>query len=172
MPEEIEEIEALEPGSSKMPMILSIVAALILGLGGGYGISKVMGGESETSSGDDIVADPSGEDDDELYEAVSVDRGVYPLGLFTVNLRGVGGGRVLRVEIEVQVELSLLERMEDYRAGLRDATIKLISDYSYTDVEGLDGKMRLQLELEEALNKYMPRSERIERIYFTQFVVQ
>ena len=172
MPEEIEEIEALEPGSSKMPMILSIVAALILGLGGGYGISKVMGGGSEASSGDDIVADPGGEEDDELYEPVSVDRGVYPLGLFTVNLRGVGGGRVLRVEIEVQVALSLLERMEDYRAGLRDATIKLISDYSYTDVEGLDGKMRLQLELEEALNKYMPRSERIERIYFTQFVVQ
>jgi flagellar basal body-associated protein FliL len=171
MPEEIEEIEGLDEGRSKLPMILSIVAALILGLGGGYGISMVMGGGQE--AGDSTVSAPDQEGSDaELYEEMSVDRGIYPLGLFTVNLRGVGGGRVLRVEIEIEVNSLLLETIEASRPGLRDATIKLVSDYSYTDVEGLDGKLRLQDDLLTQLNKFMGRTGRIERVYFSQFVVQ
>jgi flagellar basal body-associated protein FliL len=173
MPEEIEEIEGLETGGSKLPMILSIVAALILGLGGGYGISMVTGAGADSESADVIVTDGGSENlDNELYEEHSVDRGIYPLGLFTVNLRGVGGGRVLRVEIEVEVSLPLLETIEERRPGLRDATIKLISDYSYTDVEGLDGKLRMQDALLQQLNTYMGRTGRIERVYFSQFVVQ
>ena len=173
MPDEIEEINDVKAGGSKLPMILAIVAALILGLGGGYGISMSMGGGESEAVGDGEVGDGSeGDPDGELYEELSVDRGIYPLGLFTVNLRGVGGGRVLRVEIEVEVNIGLLESIEERRAGLRDATIKLISDYSYTDVEGLDGKLRLQDDLLTQLNKFMGRAGRIERVYFSQFVVQ
>ena len=171
MPEGQEEIEEVEE-SSKLPMILGFVATLVLGAGVGFGASSIFGG------GDSAPAQSSSEDDideDELPEVdVDADRGIYPLGLFTVNLRGVGGGRVLRMEIDLELKLDVVETMEDRKAGLRDAVIKLVSDYSYTDVEGLDGKMRLQDDLLRDLNKYMgnKKNTRIERVYFSQFVVQ
>lgn len=169
MAEGQEEEEIAE--NSKLPMILGFVATLILGAGVGFGASAVFGGggseSTESVSEDDIEED---EIDDDME--ADADRGIYPLGLFTVNLRGVGGGRVLRMEIDLELKLDVVDIMEEKKAGLRDAVIKLVSDYSYTDVEGLDGKLRLQDDLLRDLNKYMGKKARIERVYFSQFVVQ
>ena len=76
------------------------------------------------------------------------------------------------MEVDLELKLSAVDIMEEKKAGLRDAVIKLVSDYSYTDVEGLDGKLRLQDDLLRDLNKYMGKKARIERVYFSQFVVQ
>jgi flagellar basal body-associated protein FliL len=167
-----EELEEYEAGNSRLPMILGLLATLLLGAGVGFGASSMLGGgssESPTASTDDDDIE-----DDELAELddIDADRAIYPLGLFTVNLRGVGGGRVLRMEIDLELKLEAIDDMEERKAGLRDAVIKLVSDYSYTDVEGLDGKTRLQDELLRDLNKYMGKRARIERVYFSQFVVQ
>ena len=167
MAEDLEEIEESE-GGSKLPLILGIVAALILGLGGGFAASTMMGGGDEEAEEDTGMMEVAAEGE----EGDPSGRSIYPLGLFTVNLRGVGGGRVLRVEIELEVATLLMETMEHRRAGLRDATIKLISDFSFTDIEGLDGKLRLQDQLLTQLNQHMGRRGRIERVYFSQFVVQ
>lgn len=156
--------------SSKLPMILGFVATLILGAGVGFGASSMFGGGAPEST---ETADDGDEDEDiEASSEEDPDRGIYPLGLFTVNLRGVGGGRVLRMEVDLELKLSAVDIMEEKKAGLRDAVIKLVSDYSYTDVEGLDGKLRLQDDLLRDLNKYMGKKARIERVYFSQFVVQ
>jgi flagellar basal body-associated protein FliL len=154
-----------------MPMILGLLATLILGAGVGFGASSMLGGSDPAPA---RSANPDDIEEDELADLDDIDpeRGIYPLGLFTVNLRGVGGGRVLRMEIDLELKLDVVETMEDRKAGLRDAVIKLVSDYSYTDVEGLDGKLRLQDDLLRDLNNYMGKRARIERVYFSQFVVQ
>jgi flagellar FliL protein len=166
-----EDLEEYEGGSSRTPMILGLLATLILGAGVGFGASSMLGGSDSPTdkrrNDEDIEEDELADLDD-----VDADRGIYPLGLFTVNLRGVGGGRVLRMEIDLELKLDVVDTMEDRKAGLRDAVIKLVSDYSYTDVEGLDGKLRLQDDLLRDLNKYMGKRARIERVYFSQFVVQ
>jgi flagellar basal body-associated protein FliL len=171
MAEGQEELEEYEAGGFRLPMILGLLATLLLGAGVGFGASSMLGGGSS-----DPPASPNDDDveDDELADLDDVDaeRAIYPLGLFTVNLRGVGGGRVLRVEIDLELKLDVVDSMESRKAGLRDAVIKLVSDYSYTDVEGLDGKLRLQDDLLRDLNKYMGKRARIERVYFSQFVVQ
>ena len=166
-----EDLEEYEGDSSRTPMILGLLATLILGAGVGFGASSMLGGSDSPSAKPENDEDV---DEDELpdLEDVDADRGIYPLGLFTVNLRGVGGGRVLRMEIDLELKLDVVDKMEDRKAGLRDAVIKLVSDYSYTDVEGLDGKLRLQDDLLRDLNKYMGKRARIERVYFSQFVVQ
>ena len=170
MAEGQEENEEITEGS-KLPMILGFVATLVLGAGVGFGASSIFGGggsDSEETAG----ADDEDEDDMDAVADEDPNRGIYPLGLFTVNLRGVGGGRVLRMEVDLELKLSAVDIMEEKKAGLRDAVIKLVSDYSYTDVEGLDGKLRLQDDLLRDLNKYMGKKARIERVYFSQFVVQ
>ena len=170
MPEGTENTDEVE-SNSKLPMLLGFAATLILGAGVGFGASSMLGGGSDPAPSS--VHDEDIEEDDlpELDD-VDAERGIYPLGLFTVNLRGVGGGRVLRMEIDLELKIEVVETMEDRKAGLRDAVIKLVSDYSYTDVEGLDGKLRLQDDLLRDLNKYMGKKARIERVYFSQFVVQ
>ena len=169
MAEGQEENEEITEGS-KLPMILGFVATLVLGAGVGFGASSIFGGGSDSEETESIDEDDEDEMDDGAEE--DPDRGIYPLGLFTVNLRGVGGGRVLRMEVDLELKLSAVDIMEEKKAGLRDAVIKLVSDYSYTDVEGLDGKLRLQDDLLRDLNKYMGKKARIERVYFSQFVVQ
>ena len=61
--------------------------------------------------------------------------------------------------------------MEEAAPLLRDSIITLASDYTYAELEGLEGKTRLRDELLGRLNSLLDGA-RIERVYFTQFVVQ
>lgn len=98
-------------------------------------------------------------------------RAVIGLGSFIVNLRGTGGGRVLRTEIQVEVPATKSGTVEERKAQLRDAVLVLISDYTYAELEGVDGKTRLRDELQARLTSLLGAPV-IERLYFTEFVVQ
>jgi flagellar FliL protein len=99
-------------------------------------------------------------------------RTVVSLGLFTVNLRGSGGGRVLRAEVQVEVDADEYLVVETRKPVLRDAIITLASDFSYTDLEGLDGKTHMRDELHGRLNAILSGHPKVEHVYFTEFVVQ
>jgi len=98
-------------------------------------------------------------------------RVIESLDRFTVNLRGTGGGRVLRMEIQVEVLASAAPIVQRRLPELRDGVLSLTSDYTYAEIEGLDGKMRLRDELMARLNAELD-GPTIERMYFTEFVVQ
>lgn len=99
-------------------------------------------------------------------------RSVVNLGTFTVNLRGSGGGRILRAEVQVEVDGADQAAVEARRAVLRDAVITLASDFTFADLEGVDGKTHLRDELLGRLNSVTERSPEVGRVYFTEFVVQ
>lgn len=170
--EEIEEVEDV-PKKSKLPLILAGAAAFILGGGAGFGGSMAMSADPaeaavvECEEGDEDCVPTEGE-----AAAPEPVRVVHSLGQFTVNLRGTGGGRVLRMEVQVETTDTALPVVEEHSAQLRDSVITLASDYSYADVEGLDGKTRLRDELLGRVNTLLPADGRVERIYFTDFVVQ
>ena len=166
--DELDDLDELGPKKSKLPLILGGVAVLVLLLGGGGAAAYFLMG-----SGDE--GDTDGEE-----ELADMDPVVHDLGKFTVNLRGGGGGRVLRMQMSVEMleeakdeeaeaeEIPLDDRT---KAQLRDAVITLASDYTYGDLEGLDGKTRLRDELHGRLNTVLA-SNRVEHIYFTEFTVQ
>jgi flagellar FliL protein len=174
MAEEDENPEVEEEASapSRLPLIIGIVGALVLGVGGGgAGVWLMSGSDSNSSS--------SGDDDGEAV--LDKNRVVYDLGRFRVNLRGSGGQRVLHIEVAVEMERKYQkadtagEEVEDVlepriKAQLRDAVITLVSDYTYGDLEGSDGKIRFRDELMGRLLKLAP-NKKILRIYFTQFMV-
>lgn len=164
MAEEVEEVEV--PKRSKLPFILGGLAFFVLGGGAGFGASVAMGGE-------DAQAAEVGEDGQPMDPAGSAEvRVVHSLGQFTVNLKGTGGGRILRMEVQVETTEASLATIEAQTALLRDAVITLASDHTYADVEGLDGKTRLRDELLGRVNTLLPEAGRVERVYFTEFVVQ
>ncbi len=165
--EEVDEVEVeWEVEKSKLPMILGALTLFILG--GGAGLAGAsFGGGGNDSSGKTSSASKSDDKEAMLEE----ERVVHSLGLFTINLRGTGGSRLLRLEVQVETAMSSLVGVEAQHAKLRDAVITLVSDYSYLEVEGLDGKTRMRDELLARMNTMLGKN-RLERVYFTEFVVQ
>jgi flagellar FliL protein len=157
---------------SKLPLIVGIVGALVLGVGGG------VAGVMLLSPGMNI----NGNSDTDEEPVLDRNRVVFDLGRFRVNLRGGGGQRMLHIEVAVEMERKYQEAVDDeakqgpvlesrVKAQLRDAVITLASDYTYGDLEGSDGKIRFRDELLNRLLKLVP-DQKILRVYFTQFMVQ
>jgi flagellar FliL protein len=156
------------PPPSKLPMILGIVAAFILGGGGVYAF---VGGAAEAPAKEASVAEATDGEGTELGEQGGNERIVFSLESFNVNLRGAGGGRVLRMEVQLEIRKKDEQHIQRAVPRLRDGVLTLASDYTFADLEGLDGKTRLRDEIHGRLNKLLDYG-RIERVYFTEFVVQ
>jgi flagellar basal body-associated protein FliL len=56
-------------------------------------------------------------------------------------------------------------------AQLRDSIITAVSDYTWSELEGAEGKTRLRDELISRVNAVVAPAA-IGRLYFTQFVIQ
>ncbi len=140
-------------GGSKKLIIAAAGVALLAGGGLGYFGSDMLGGDEEAA--------------EEVEEVAS---GVYyTLDSFNVNLRG--GTRVLRMEVQVEVPEEGLEGMDGHKPRLRDSVIMAASDYTYNELEGTSGKVRLRDELLARLRAVSGDVE-ISDVLFTQFVVQ
>jgi len=163
-----EEVEEDGGGGSNKKMLAIVgVVALLVGGGGGYGAAIALGGSDAPEEGEEVV---EGEEDQPV--AAKKTRQVESLERFTVNLRGTGGGRVLRLEVQVEVDEEDLATVTEKKPVLRDAVLTLASDYTYADLEGIDGKMRLRDELLARLNTSLEDAASVRRVYFTEFVVQ
>ncbi len=126
----------------------------------GFGGAILLGGTTEVAT--DVTQEPISNEDARL---------VHALDPFTVNLRGSGGGRVLRMVVALELSEDDQESVVSATAQLRDAVLSLASDYTFSDLEGIDGKMHFRDELLGRINRVLA-GPRVERIYLTQFVVQ
>ena len=146
------------PKKSKKKLIIIGGALVVLLAGGAGGVymfyPELLGMEEEES--------------EEVAEA-DVLPTFYSLDPFSVNLKG--GTRVLRFEVQVQVRDVVPEDLDLQKARLRDSVILLASDYTYRDLEGTSGKVRLRDELLARLNSAAMGVD-IDDVLFTQFVVQ
>lgn len=160
------EFEAAPP--SKLPIILAAVAAFIVGGGGGavyFSSSEPAAAQTDAGAIDD------GAGEEMPGEMGGNEPMVFSLESFNVNLRGAGGGRVLRMEVQLEIRKKDEQHIQRAVPRLRDGVLTLASDYTFSDLEGLDGKTRLRDEMLGTLNKLLDYG-RIERVYFTEFVVQ
>jgi len=173
MAEEANEVEGMEEdggGGGKKKLAIVGLVALLLGGGGGFGIASYLGG----GGGEEVLAeaDEDGDTEGDAPAAKKNAREVIALDDFTINLRGTGGGRVLRLELSAEVDSDDAAVVIEKRPMMRDAVLTLASDYTYNDLEGVDGKMRLRDELLARLNTSLEDEARVRRVYFTEFVVQ
>ena len=160
--------------SSMVPLIGAAVAALLVGAGAGFGAALLI---PSGEAGAEELAEAAPEEPLEVErdgEVMTIDNPSAPhlhdLGKFTVNLRGGGGGRTLRMNVQVQTSKLHQFDVEDATPALRDTILTLSSDYTYGDVEGLDGKQRLKDDLLGAVVRVVD-PETVDRMYFTEFVV-
>ncbi len=190
-----DELDEIAKPKGKMGTIAAYVAVLAVGLGGGYGASLVMGhgkaGAAEAHGSVAAEAPAEGEADDSAGHAPEAAAGhgaapeghegaaatpatgsvITSLGQFTVNLRGSGGGRILRMEVQVDTAANSSEAVAARAPQLKDSVLNAVSDYTWAELEGTDGKARLKDELLARVNGVVAPAT-IDQIYFTQFVVQ
>jgi flagellar basal body-associated protein FliL len=147
---------------------VGLVMLLIGGAAGFFG-SKMMGGDAPADG--EPSADEAGADGAEPAAAIMPSTQVVMLGSFTINLRDSAGGRLLQMDLSVECDGEGANLVKSREAQLRDSIIMLASDYSYLELEGTDGRLRLRDEAHRRINAVLA-PEKCSRVYFTKFVVQ
>lgn len=146
--------------TGKLPMIVIIVVALVLVIGGtGAFVMKSKGGSKSKHE----VKGP----------VVSLE-----LGEFVVNLADPGQMRYLKanVVLEVQGEMPAAGgghggESEGGDPKVRDAVIEVLSSKRMADLTGAEGKEKLKKDIIAAVNKRL-EGAKVEDVYFNEFAMQ
>lgn len=91
---------------------------------------------------------------------------------FIVNILDVQGSRYLKAAITLEVDTeATMKEAEQRMPQIRDAVLLLISNKTFGEMSDLQGKLQLRAELLSKLNSFF-RQGKVQKIYFTEFVVQ
>jgi flagellar FliL protein len=154
--DEVKEEQEEKPKKSKLKLIIIGVVVLLLGAGGFFGYSKFK---------------KNNEEDSVKEELVSI---IIPLKSFVVNLydkKGIGK-RYLKISMEIEVlgEDDKL-KVENHMAQLRDTVLILLSSQTLKDINTMEGKLELKHAILLRMNQILG-NKTVQKIYFTEFVVQ
>jgi flagellar protein FliL len=102
---------------------------------------------------------------DEEYVGVLV-----PLETFLVNLAGARGNKLLKVNMELEVEDGkVVEEIEKRKPQIRDIVIILLSSKTLEQVQAKEGKDQIRNEIRDRLNSFLVKG-RIKQVLFTEFI--
>jgi flagellar FliL protein len=154
--DEVKEEQEEKPKKSKLKLIIIGVVVLLLGAGGFFGYSKFK---------------KNNEEDSVKEELASI---IIPLKSFVVNLydkKGIGK-RYLKISMEIEVlgEDDKL-KVENHMAQLRDTVLILLSSQTLKDINTMEGKLELKHAILLRMNQILG-NKTVQKIYFTEFVVQ
>jgi flagellar FliL protein len=159
---------------SPVALILGVLGLVLVTAAVSVGATYVLvgGGENAAAAGEPGAAGADGEGAGEAsIPDLMPSSEVVSLGSFTVNLRDSAGGRLLQMELSVEGSGDTASQVEDREAQLRDAILMLASDYSFLELEGTEGRIRLRDEIHRRINVVLTPAK-VDRVYFTSFVVQ
>ena len=163
--------------AKRVRLLAIILVVLILLLAGGIGFGFTQRSELATeltALRAEVAKQDTGKE--KAIEGMVVDQrrvgSLYDLGDFVVNLVDPGNVRYANCKIEIEVESAeLLAVIEGRKALFRDAVVSVIGSHTYTELAGMEGKVRLREELVARFNRLMPKGQ-VARVYFTEFVIQ
>jgi flagellar basal body-associated protein FliL len=157
-----------EKKSSIVPMILVGVVCVVLGAGGTF---FAVGGASETP-GSNETSDVDGGTNGTAGSGSTVPPEICtpPIGAYTINLRDPTGAHKLQMEISIQVPCGSKKNIEDKQAEISHMINMLASDYTVTNLNGLNGRSQLKDEIHVRINKIM-QPVKIDNVFFTKFII-
>lgn len=93
-----------------------------------------------------------------------------PMETFVVNLSGSRGGKLAKINLEVEVtNAAVMEEIEKRKPQIRDLIIIILSSKTFEQVSTRQGKDALRDELKDTVNSFLTKGQ-IKRIYFTEFI--
>jgi flagellar FliL protein len=122
----------------------------------------------------DIVA---GEQQDMNKKAADVDAGedvvgkLVPMETFLVNLAGTRGNKLVKIDMELEVDgPKVVDELDKRKPQMRDIIIILLSSKTYDQVTTREGKENLRTEVKETINSFLGKGK-IKKVYFTNFII-
>jgi flagellar FliL protein len=102
----------------------------------------------------------------------NIEKTIYPLETFIVNLAGKDGRRFLRATIDLELrDKSLAEKIDKRLSQIRDCILMLLPTKRFEDINSIEGKIGLRNEIMTKLNSLLKEGS-ITNIYFAEFVIQ
>jgi flagellar protein FliL len=159
-----------EPGAEKKSskkMLIIIIAAVVILLGGGAAAFFLLKGEDSESA---TASKP------EAANTATVAKGaigpMVEIEPFIINILDDEGTRYLKAAITLETDNDpVVEEINQRMPQIRDAILLLVGNKTFSELADLQGKLQLRSELRERLNKLLSGG-RVQKIYFTEFVVQ
>lgn len=109
------------------------------------------------------------EEEDETSEVEKPLGAFYPFDTFVVNL---SGGGYLRCQAHIEfVKRDIPKKFLSKLVPIRDSLINVLSNKSRKDLGDEEGRADLKTEMKETINEKL-RKQEVERVYFTEFVIQ
>ncbi len=164
--EEIDEDIGASEGqkSSKIIGLLLFINILL----SGFAVFKVMGFPSEPVIVNTISLDEAEGDHDP-----SMPGPVHPFDAFLVNLNEAGGGRFLRVTIELELkdDDALADLIANERK-VKDELLRFLSNLRVEETLGETNRLRIRDGIIKRLNTLLDDDDSVTAAYFPDFVVQ
>ena len=97
---------------------------------------------------------------------------MIPLETFLVNLSGNRGNKVLKLNMELEVEGErIAEEIDKRKPQIRDIIIIVLSSKTYAQISSTAGKNFLRDEIRDTVNAFLTRGK-IKRVHFTELIYQ
>ena len=94
-----------------------------------------------------------------------------PMETFLVNLSGQRGNKVVKVNMELEVEgEKIAEEIDKRKPQIRDIIIIILSSKTYAQIQAPEGKEFLREEIRDTVNSFLTKGK-IKRVLFTEFLV-
>lgn len=95
---------------------------------------------------------------------------LIPLETFLVNLAGSRGQKLVKINMELEVNNEEVQKeIEKLKPKIRDIIIITVSSKNYEQVSSRAGKDALREEIRDQVNLFLTKG-RINRVYFTEFI--
>lgn len=161
---DVEEEQEPQPKKSFLKFIVLGVIVIAVGAGGYLGWDLLVKGKKEEAG------TPKSRPQIRRQE-VGI---IYPLESFIVNLMDKAGlgKRYLKVKIIIEIGGEEAKKVVDgQKPRLRDTILLLLSSQSFKEINTMEGKLELKQALLSRINQTLGEGI-VQRIYFTEFVVQ
>jgi flagellar FliL protein len=165
------EAEKQEAPPKKKSIIMWVIlgcAVVVIGIGGYFGWTLFVKKEANESNDKTKISEAAAKNKPEEV------RIVFPLESFIVNLKDNAGSgkRYLKATIELEVAGEAeKKKLEGSKAQMKDTILMLLSSRTFEEILTVEGKLDLKQAVLFKVNQ-MLGGNIVQRIYFTEFIVQ
>lgn len=161
-------------GGGKKPLVLYalVVVNMLVVLAVGAMVFKAHKSQVEGDRVAPLIQGEKQQQAEDKAKAAEITSQSIPMETFLVNLAGTRGNKLLKVNLELEVDSAkVMGEIDKRRPQIRDLIIIHLSSKTLEQISERDGKNQLRNELRDTLNSFLTEG-RIKQVLFTEFLYQ
>lgn len=158
-------------GSGGKPTLFIILAIINMLVVVGVGVMLFLGQKKKAAEPgiDDVIKGEKNTLESEEKSKEFIGK-LVPLETFLVNLSGAHGRKLLKINMELEVNNGeVQEEIEKIKPKIRDYIIIIVSSKSFAEVSTKEGKDALREEIKNQINLFLTKGQ-INKVFFTEFL--